>query len=299
MMRFHILHRTCYGFTAPVALGAHELRLRPREGQDLHIESFRLDIQPRASLRWHRDAEDNVVAVASFADTAQQLAISSEVVVQQHNVNPFDFLVAEHALQFPFRYTEEEAAVLRPYMRAFDAPPCTERFGAWLWRGAFEHGGRRETFAVLQQLNQYVCDSLRYRVRHEAGVQSADTTLALGSGACRDFAALLAEAARQLGFAARFVSGYLRTEASGADPGATHAWTEIYLPGAGWKGFDPMQAQLCARDHFAVAAAREPASVPPVSGAYAGAAGSRLDVGIWITAWPGGAADDSTATQCA
>jgi transglutaminase-like putative cysteine protease len=287
MKRYRILHRTYYNFAAPVMLGPHVLRLRPREGHDLRIEFSKLDIQPSATLRWYRDAEDNVVAVARFAEAVRQLAISSEVVVQQYNVDPFNFLLADDAARLPVRYSAEEAGVLAPYMQAGDASRRSDVFGEWLRRGIPDrHGRGSDTFAVLQQLNQHVRDSLSYRVRNEAGVQSPDDTLEKGSGACRDFAALFAEAARQLGLAARFVSGYLRTEPSGTDMGATHAWAEIYLPGAGWKGFDPTLAQLCGQDHFAVAVAREPTAVPPISGSYAGPSGSQLEIGVWISALP-------------
>jgi transglutaminase-like putative cysteine protease len=121
-------------------------------------------------------------------------------------------------------------------------------------------------------------------VREEPGVQSATDTLTRASGSCRDFANLFMQAARHLGLAARFVSGYLHAEPSSANYGSTHAWAEVFLPGAGWKGFDPTIGKIVGTDHFAVAVARLPESVPPIAGSFIGPPGASLDVGVWVTA---------------
>ncbi|HEY1075993.1 MAG TPA: transglutaminase family protein [Fontimonas sp.] len=284
MKRFRILHRTYYNFSAPVTLGTHQLRLRPRESHELRIEASTLAIEPAASLRWLRDAENNSVAIASFSEPAQQLAIESDVIVQQWNVNPYNFLIDEDAAQWPFRYRAAETAALMPYLQAADAQADFQAVSRWLDDSSRE--AIAETFARLQALNEKIRSGLSYRIRDEAGVQSPHDTLSLGSGACRDFAALFIAAARQMGFAARFVSGYLRADAAIDNLGATHAWAEVYLPGAGWKGFDPTLAQLAGPDHFAVAVARTADAVPPISGAYTGNATSRLEVGVWVTELP-------------
>ena len=154
---------------------------------------------------------------------------------------------------------------------------------AWivtLWRT----GERIQTYALLQRLCVSIHERVSYRTREEPGVQDAAETLALGTGSCRDSAALFMEAARCLGLAARFVSGYLQAEPSAFNYGATHAWAEIYLPGAGWKGFDPSIGQMAGAQHIPVAVARLPESVPPVAGTFLGTPGTNLSVGVWVSA---------------
>lgn len=140
-----------------------------------------------------------------------------------------------------------------------------------------------ETFVVLERICLRIHDSLTYQQREEPGVQHPSETLSLGKGSCRDFATLFMETARNLGLASRFVSGYLNSEISTTDYGATHAWAEVYLPGAGWKGFDPTVGRLVDTDHIPVAVARLPESVPPVEGSFVGGPGATMDVGVWVS----------------
>ena len=287
MQRYEILHRTYYNFSTAVQLGPHSLRLRPREGHELRVESAIVHTTPPSRLRWSRDVEDNSVTVATFDLPASQLVIESRVIVQQYNQAPFDFLLADHAADHPFAYTREDAAVLAPYVRAAEEPATLTD-----WIGALLPAGEpTKTFALLQRLNAHIHQSLTYRVREEPGVQTPAETLALGTGSCRDWAYLFMEAARRFGLAARFVSGYLNTPPSSTNYGATHAWAEVFLPGAGWKGFDPTTGLVVGADHIAVAVARLPESVPPVEGSFVGPPGASLDVGVWVT--PLGSASSS------
>ncbi|MBC1260483.1 transglutaminase family protein [Synechococcus sp. BSF8S] len=279
MQRFRILHRTLYTYGAAVRLEPHALRLRPREGHELRIESSSLRISPPATLRWHRDVEDNSVAMASFSSPAAELLIESELVVQQYHQEPLDFLVDEEAVLFPFRYSAEDRLLLAPYRQEGGV-----RGGTLLmdWVAGVHRGAERmETYALLERISARIHNTLRYQRREEPGVQTAEHTLAAGSGSCRDFATLFMAATRQLGFAARFVSGYLHDSA--AVDGSTHAWAEVYLPGAGWTGFDPTIGALAGPDHMVVAVARHPEAVPPVEGAFVGPSGSTLSVGVWVT----------------
>lgn len=283
MQRYQILHRTYYNFATSVRLGPHTLLLRPRENHELRIESAALDMTPPAALRWHRDVEDNSVAIATFDLPARQLLIESKTVVQQHNHAPLDFLVAEHATQYPFTYQPEEASVLSPYI-SVAAPTANERaqLDQWLanlWRP----GERIETYTLLQRIASHIQQTLTYQLREEPGVQTVAATLGRGSGSCRDSAFLFMEAARSLGLAARFVSGYLNAPPTTINFGATHAWAEVFLPGAGWKGFDPSIGKIVGADHIAVAVARLPESVPPVAGTFIGPPGAGLNVGVWVT----------------
>ncbi len=279
MQRYKILHRTYYNFSAAVRLDSHALRLRPKEGHELRIEASRLTITPPATLRWHRDIDDNSVAIASFNTAADQLMIESEVIIQQFNENPLDFLVADYAMHYPFAYTQDDLVVLLPYMRYAESSLMTD-WAATLW----QPGEQMQTYALLQRLNLRINQTLSYRVREEQGVQAAADTLSRGTGSCRDFAYLFMEAARRLGLAARFVSGYLNTPPSPNNNGATHAWAEVYLPGAGWKGFDPTSGEIAGANHIAVAVSRLPEAVPPIAGSFIGPPGASLDVGVWVTA---------------
>ncbi|MET0379089.1 MAG: transglutaminase family protein [Spongiibacteraceae bacterium] len=282
MRRYKILHRTYYNFSVPVRLEQHALRLRPREGHELHIESSTLKITPHASLRWHRDVEDNSVAIAIFESTTSQLLIESEVVIQQFNEAPFDFLVAEYATEYPFAYLAEDKIVLAPYMMEASPLLPDNALAEWVAK-LWQPGERIQTYALLQRLGTHIQQTLSYKLREEAGVQSPAETLSCGTGSCRDFAYLFIESARRLGLAARFVSGYLHTQPATADFGATHAWAEVFLPGAGWKGFDPTLGEIVGTKHIAVAVARLPQLVPPVAGSFRGPPGAKLDVGVWVT----------------
>jgi transglutaminase-like putative cysteine protease len=281
MQRYKILHRTYYNFTAPVLLEPHALRLRPREGHELRIESFALEISPSATLRWHRDVEDNPVAIATFTEPTSQLSIESNVIIQQYNQAPLDFLLAEYATDFPFAYTSEDRILLSPYLESSlnnIKGPLSE------WVASFCPSDEKiQTYSILQRLCSQIQQEMSYRIREEPGVQSEMETLACRTGSCRDFANLFMAAARHLGFAARFVSGYLHAPPSALDLGATHAWAEVYLPGAGWKGFDPTIGQIVGTDHIAVAVAMQPESVPPIAGSFIGPPGASLDVGVWVS----------------
>lgn len=284
MQRYKILHRTYYNFSVAVRLEPHVLRLRPREGHELHIESSSLEISPPATLRWHRDVEDNSVAIATFTSPADKLSVESEVIIQQYNQDPLDFLLADYATDYPFVYTPDDLVVLAPYTNFAGNLPGT-LLTAWV-AGIWQPGERLQTYTLLQRLCAHIHQNLSYRLREEPGVQSAADTLARGTGSCRDFASLFMEAARHLGLAARFVSGYLLAPPSPVNFGATHAWAEVYLPGAGWKGFDPAIGEIAGPAHTAVAVARLPESVPPIAGSYLGPPGANLNVGVWVTELP-------------
>lgn len=281
MRRYKILHRTYYNFPAAVQLGPHVLRLRPREGHELHIESAALEITPPATLRWHRDVEDNSVATATFDTPTRQLVIESEVIIQQFNESPLDFWVADYAIDYPFTYSPEDRVVLSPYMNGIDHTP-SDPLTVWI-ANFWKPGEPIQTYALLQRLSDHIQQTLTYQVREEPGVQTAAATLSRGTGSCRDFANLFMEASQRLGLAARFVSGYLYAEPSAVNYGSTHAWAEVFLPGAGWKGFDPTIGKIVGTDHIAVAVARLPESVPPVAGSFIGPPGATLDVGVWVT----------------
>lgn len=283
MQRYKIIHRTYYNFSAPVTLGQHTLRLRPREDHEMLIESFDIKISPEADVLWHRDVESNSIAIASFDQPTQQLAIESEVIIQQYLENPLNFLVADYAVGYPFSYQQDDLVLLSPYI-ANSEGNTGEQLNSWI-NNIWRQGEAIETYSLLLRLTKAINEGMTYKVREEPGVQTANETLACRTGSCRDFAMLLMAAARRLGLAARFVTGYLHAPLS-PDAGATHAWAEIYLPGAGWIGFDPTTGAIVGADHIPVAVARMAESVPPVAGTFVGNADSQLDVGVWVSRCP-------------
>ncbi|MDP3586933.1 MAG: transglutaminase family protein [Sulfuricurvum sp.] len=280
MQRYKIIHRTYYNYSANVMLGAHNLLLRPREDYELRIESFTLKTTPESNILWHRDVEGNSVAIASFDLPTNQLLIESEVIIQQFNEDPLDFLVSDYAISYPFSYREDEQILLSPYMEL----PEQETINAvheWI-SNFWKPDETIQTYTLLQRIAEYIYQTLLYKVREEPGVQSATQTLSYGTGSCRDFALLFMEAVRCLGLASRFVSGYLYAPLM-SEIGSTHAWAEVYLPGAGWKGFDPTIGKIVGSDHIAVAVARLAEAVPPIAGSFVGTADSTMDVGVWVS----------------
>lgn len=266
MHRIRIQHLTEYLFSAPVTFNPHRLLIRPREGHDVRIESSKLVISPAYSTKWQRDVFDNSLAVVSFKKPSDKLTISSEVVIQHFEQAPFDFMLEDYAINYPFNYADSERADLLAYQQLVF---LNDQNAINNWLHQFNYLGMN-TFSMLMMLNQNISNQFRYQMREEPGVQSPAYTLEHRSGSCRDYATLLIEACRCLGLASRFVSGYLHAPATEEGHASTHAWVEVYLPGTGWKGFDPTSGEVTSSKHIAVAVARNPEAVPPISGSFLG-----------------------------
>jgi len=267
MRRLQLTHITQYRYAETVTLLPHKLLLRPREGPELHIESSSLLIQPRHQLQWHRDVNDNAVAIATFTEPSNRLFIASHVLLQQYDSEPLNFLVEDYATYFPFHYDAVERLGLEPYLTVLyrqDQPGMD----VWL-RQFWQPGQRVETYLLLEWINKAIATGFTYKQREEPGVQSPAITLAKRAGSCRDFATLFIEACRHLGLAARFVSGYQYSATLLPEQGSTHAWSEVYLPGAGWKGFDSTSGDVVGDHHIAVAVSSNPELVPLVAGSFA------------------------------
>ena len=273
MKRIQIEHITRYQYQQPVELLAHKLHVRPREGHDLRIESSSLKISPAYEIQWQRDVFGNSVAIVDFAEAASELVIASKVVVEHYaeGVSPLE--PAEQARHYPFHYDPVEQIDLMPYQISVFAQDYAS-VGDWM-SDVWHPGELVETVSLLERINRKIVDSFSYEVRTEPGVQSPLTTLQRGKGSCRDFATFLIEACRYCGLASRFVSGYLVSTAAVRDHATTHAWAEIYLPGAGWRGFDATSGERVGGAHIAVAVHRHPEAVPPVSGSFVGPVASK------------------------
>ena len=270
MKHYRITHRTKYTYSSLVQLGPHALRLRPREGYDLRIESSTLTIQPYSFLRWHRDVEGNSVAIADFKTLSDQLLIESILLIEQYDQQPLDFLVQDYAVNYPFTYNLEDCVVLQPYLLA-NTDQFDSSLAQWL-ASVWCRGEPIESYTLLQRINLAIHAMISYQRREEPGVQAPAQTLFKQTGSCRDLAFLFMEVAKQLGFASRFVSGYSYTTISSQDAGSTHAWAEVFLPGAGWKGFDPTRGDIVGENYIPVAVGRMPHLVPPISGSFHGKA---------------------------
>ena len=267
-MKIRIQHRTTYTYKAPVSFGQHTVMVRPREGHDVHIESSILEIYPAHTMRWMRDVNGNSLAKVDFTEPANKLTFYSEVVLNQYDTNPLDFILEQSAVNYPFVYAPDSLPELSPYM-AILYPRDTATLREWLeqfWRP----GDQIQTIVLLRNLTTQIFKTFKYQRRDEAGVQTPAETLKKGSGSCRDFATLLLEACRCWGLAARFVSGYMQCEATEAGGASTHAWTEVYLPGAGWKGFDPTSGIMTGAQYVPIAVSRNPENAAPIAGSFDG-----------------------------
>jgi len=272
MRRLQIKHLTEYRFASPVTLQSHRLLLRPREGPEVHIESSGLRIFPDHNVTWHRDPLDNATAVVDFLESAPTLSIASEVIIQHYGETPLDFLVENYAVNYPFHYVPRDRADLLPFLQPV-YPGDEGAIGDWLGRLGLERPAL-QSYVLLDQLCRTIAGRFTYAARDQPGVQAPAQTLARGAGSCRDLAALFVETCRYLGLASRFVSGYGHLPASEFWSTTTHAWAETYLPGAGWKGFDPTCGELTGSRHIPVAVARHPEAVSPVTGSFVGPQGS-------------------------
>ena len=280
MKRYAIYHETAYGFSAPVALLPHTIRVRPREGHELRIESSSLTLNPPGTIIWQRDAEGNSVATASFCGYTSSLVIASRLIIQKYDQTPYEFRVADYAVGYPFVYREEQQILLFPYMEQGRGPEH-DALGDWV-RAVWQSDKAIESFNLLLLFAEAINRQFSYRMREAEGIQAAEETLRLGSGSCRDFACLFIAAVRRLGFAARFVSGYIYFDPTTIRSGTTHAWAEVFIPGAGWKGVDPTIGKMAGSDHIAVAAVRRPEDATPVAGSFIGAPGASMTVNVQV-----------------
>mgnify|MGYP003341262408 FL=1 len=244
--------------------------MRPREGHDIRILGRRTEIFPEATIRFVRDIYGNSIAILDFKKQADRLRIEVEADIGYIRDTPVEELIDPMAQYFPFQYAPEEQLELVPW-RLPSYPYDVTTLAHWLHE-LYVPGQQIETLDLLANLNSHIFRSFKYLPRDEPGVQLPSETIARGSGSCRDYAVLMMEAARRWGFAARFVTGYIQM--AEGQHGATHAWTEIYVPGSGWLGFDPTNNKPVGREHIAVAVAREQEKACPITGTWTGPAGA-------------------------
>jgi transglutaminase-like putative cysteine protease len=267
-MRLHIEHATRYLYEREVSFGRHRLVLRPREGHDLRVERMDLRLEPAHDLTWIRDVFGNSIALVDWLEPADTLTIISDVTIERIAPFPARDLHDPWRVSFPPQYDPLEVAITGVYQSP-SFPEYVVPVQTWL-HGALtpNPNDAEETMLALCEL---VFRTVKYQRRIDKGVQNPARTLELGTGSCRDMATLMMEAARLLGVAARFASGYLHCAASMAGHASTHAWAEVYLPMLGWRGFDPTTGDAISLRHVVTGVSSHPRGVMPVSGAFIGA----------------------------
>ena len=263
-MKLTVDYSATYRYERKVSLSPHVVRLFPRDALQARLVSLDFATNANGSVHWRHDLFDNVVAQCFYPREDDRLVYTLRAVISVEERNPFGFLLDSRALQWPVEYVPREREVLAAFMVA----------GKTDLLPALRPVSGSETVNALVTMNQWIHTHIAYERREEGAPHPPEETLRLRRGACRDTAVLLAAALRAQGFAARLVSGFLWESAT--DPaerkadGALHAWTEVFLPGAGWVGMDPSNGVFVDHHYLATAVGREPADIEPVSGLYFG-----------------------------
>ena len=270
-----VRHRTVYNYKNPVNFGEHRLMCRPRDSHDLRLLDATLTISPpAATTRWIHDVFGNSIAITSFTEQAQQLVFESSFRAEHYPLPAREIVLEEYARALPFSYAVDEIPdLVRRTERHYPDP---ER-SIDIWARSFlENTPDHSTMGTLLTLNKAIKAEFSYARREEEGTQLPADTLRTKSGSCRDFALLMMEAVRTYGLAAQFVTGYLYDEkligAGGGlvGGGETHAWLQVYLPGAGWVEFDPTNALVGGRNLIRIAVARDASQAVPLAGSFVG-----------------------------
>jgi transglutaminase-like putative cysteine protease len=277
-MNIAVTHTTAYGYSVPVSLRPHVFRLRPRSDGAVRLLDCKLEIEPKpAALADCLDAEGNSVTHAWFAGVTECLTITSKFEVETLRTNPFDYLLASWAQTFPFPYPGDLPGGLACYCSRLESDDTVLNFA-----GEIAEAVGWRTLDFLTALNDRIHTTCPRIMREKGGPQPPAVTLRERKGSCRDLAVLFIEACRAFAIAARFVSGYQKY---GIDPARRrmHAWPEVFLPGGGWRGYDPTHGLAVADLHVAVASSWQPVGAAPISGAFcSNGASSTIDVRVEI-----------------
>jgi transglutaminase-like putative cysteine protease len=267
-----VRHSTTYRYARPISFGRHRLMLRPRDSHDLRLVSAELAMSPPGTMHWLHDVFGNSVALVDFADEAAELTIVSTLHLERYALARLEFAIDPAAELYPFLYSSDDRTDLGRLLERHYPDP---RGVVGEWAKQFAPMRPSGTLNVLAALNKAIHDTFTYAARDEEGTQSPIETIELQRGSCRDLALLFIEAARSLGYGARFVSGYLYDPAldggaAAQGAGSTHAWAEAYLPGAGWIEYDPTNGVIAGENLIRVAVTRDAAQAVPIAGTFSG-----------------------------
>jgi transglutaminase-like putative cysteine protease len=284
MAILRVRHITTYQYNRPVSFGEHRILFRPRDSYDQRLLLADIDISPTpVSLHWIHDVFGNCVAIARFDRQADQLRFQTNIALDHSPNNEPHFRTSPNGRTWPMQYEARDLPDLHPSMRRHH--PDDGSVETWA-RRFLDPSGTTETGRLLATMTAAIRESFTYNRRTNPGTQPPQLTLATGTGTCRDFALLMIEACRSLGFAARFVTGYLyvpgRDGALNRGGGETHAWCQVYLPGAGWVEFDPTNGIVGNRDLIRVGVARDPSQAIPLSGSYKGGRDAPLGMTVQV-----------------
>jgi transglutaminase-like putative cysteine protease len=286
MAIFSIRHATTYLYRRTVRLGVHRLQLRPRENRDIRVAAMDVVMTPPGTLTWANDVFGNAIASATFAAPTDRLTIESRVTLEHHAVPWPVFDIAASAACYPFAYALDEVSDLGALLIPQFADPAGR---LPRWAQGFIRSAPTGTLALLTDINAAISAWVAYEARDDEGTQPPLDTLDRRRGSCRDIAVLMIEAVRWLGFGARIVSGYLINRDSSTvgsnGAGSTHAWVEVFLPGAGWISFDPTNRTVGEFSVVPVAVARDIKQAVPVSGSFAGAADDFLSMAVEVSVY--------------
>jgi transglutaminase-like putative cysteine protease len=279
---FTVRHVTTYHYRRPVAFGEHRMMLRPRDDHDQKVLETGLKITPEPTeLSWLQDNFGNHVAVARFAERARVLRFESTIRLDHAPASFRGDDIAPFARTYPFTYAAEDAQALAPFMAPRSPHPALTQWTA----GFLRPDGTADTAELLAGMAQTIKRTFKHAARHEKGIQDPLRTLEIGSGSCRDVAMLMIAGLRSLGFAARFVSGYLHLADDDDDDltgGNTHAWLQVYVPGPGWVDFDPSTGTVGNLNLVRVAAVHDPRDAIPLQGSWIGAASDHLAMKVAV-----------------
>lgn len=284
-------HKTVYQYARSVIFNEHRLMCRPRDSHDMRLIKTALSISPAANVRWIHDVFGNSIAIAAFSQPAAELTFISAFTAEHFPSKEQQIVIEDYARYLPFNYAAEDVSDLGRTRERHYADP-DRRIDQWA-KSFVTNSKAAGTLEVLTAITQAIQKQFIYARREEMGTQTPVETLERGSGSCRDFALFMMEAVRSLGIAARFVSGYLYDEKLvGAGQGvigggSTHAWVQVFLPGAGWVEFDPTNAFVGGSNLIRIAVARDAAQAVPLAGSYTGAAedykGMTVDVKVIVS----------------
>lgn len=296
--RLTVRHRTTYSYAVPVEFGEHRMMLRPRDSHDLRLVDARMTLSPGAHVRWAHDVFGNSVAFMTFDEPATELLVESVLVLDRYALEGPRPPIDPAAERYPFIYSADDRADLGRLLELQHSDPKGE---VATWAKGFVASDVTDTLALLADINSGIHTGFTYKARADEGTQAPLETLHLGSGTCRDYALLMMEALRSLGFATRFVSGYLydpaldsATNSGIQGSGATHAWLEVYLPGAGWVEYDPTNGLIGSNSLIRVAVTRDPSQAIPIAGSYSGPSGAFAGMEVVVEVMAGDSEDETS-----